>query len=180
MPGPRLFDVPLIIMFASFAMGYVSWILAHVLTGQYGKKLVGKQIFLVPFIATFIMVMWDLCIDPITSNLASLWVWKEQGAYFGVPITEYIGVFIFFQIFALYISKYDRADAQKEAVFSGKPFWLEAAIIYVCMAMMTPGWASDKGFDNPIIQSMILVVVFTMLFVTIISMITVINNRDLA
>src|SRR5690606_2511887 len=33
--GPRLFDVPLIIMFAYFGTGYSSWILSHVLLEQY-------------------------------------------------------------------------------------------------------------------------------------------------
>lgn len=50
-----ILTVPIIIIFAYFAMGYLSWMLSHVLTGQYTRKLEGKQIFIVPFIATFLM-----------------------------------------------------------------------------------------------------------------------------
>lgn len=71
-PTLGMLTVPLIIIFAYFAIGYLSWMLSHVLTGQYSKKLEGKQIFIVPFIATFIMVMWDLTIDPISSTLQGL------------------------------------------------------------------------------------------------------------
>lgn len=64
--------------------------LSHVLTGQYSRKLKGKQVFIVPFIAAFIMVMWDLSVDPISSTLQGLWVWIYPGAYFGVlfPISS--------------------------------------------------------------------------------------------
>lgn len=80
-----LMTVPLIIIFAYFAIGYLAWVLAHVLTGQYARKLEGKQIFLVPFIAAFLMVMWDLTVDPISSTLQGLWVWTTPGAYLECP-----------------------------------------------------------------------------------------------
>lgn len=111
--------VPLIIIFAYFAIGYLSWMLSHVLTGQYTRKLEGKQIFIVPFIAAFIMVMWDLGADPISAILG-LWAWTYPGVYFGVPNSNFSGwflvVYIFFQIFALYLYKY---DFTKEKIVSG-------------------------------------------------------------
>jgi len=183
MPGPRIFEVPLLIMFAYFAMGYISWMISHVLTGQYLKKLEGKQIFIVPLIASFIMVMWDLCIDPLSSTLVPLWIWKSPGAYFGVPITNYFGwflvTFIFFQIFALYLSKYDRIENQEITILSSKTFWIEVITVYGIQAMYLI--LNPFSLTNPddIVVSMALIAVFTMLFVTIISLITVTNNRDL-
>ena len=52
-----IMTVPLIIIFAYFAVGYLSFTLSNILTGQYEKKLQGKQIFIVPFIAAFLMVI---------------------------------------------------------------------------------------------------------------------------
>lgn len=182
MMGPRFLEVPLVIMFAYFAMGYISWTLSHILTGQYNKKLEGKQIFIVPFIATFIMVMWDITMDPVSSTLQSLWIWQNPGAYFGVPLMNFAGwflvVFIFFQIFAIYLSKYDIVNPTKTAVFSSKSFWSEMAIVYGIIAF--DAIFRPLSTPNDINISMTLVTVFTMAFVTIISLITIMNNRDLS
>lgn len=182
MPGPRFLEVPLIIMFAYFAMGYISWTISHILTGQYSKKLEGKQIFIIPFIAAFIMVMWDVTMDPVSSTLQSLWIWQNPGAYFGVPIMNFIGwflvVFIFFQIFAIYLSKYDAVNPKKDVIFSSKPFWGEMVVVYGIMAL--DGILRPISNPNDINISMTLVTVFTMLFVTIISLITIMNNRNLS
>jgi len=40
--GPRIAEVPLIIMFAYFATGYASWILSTALLDQYQSKLTGR------------------------------------------------------------------------------------------------------------------------------------------
>lgn len=108
--------------------------LSHILTGQYSNKLIGKQIFIVPFVAAFIMVMWDLTVDPISSTLQSLWVWTNPGAYFGVPISNFFGwfivVYIFFQVFALYLSKYDSLNPKRAIYILNKPYWSEPSAVY--------------------------------------------------
>lgn len=172
--------VPLIIIFAYFAIGYLSWMLSHVLTGQYTRKLEGKQIFIVPFIAAFIMVMWDLGADPI-STILGLWVWTYPGVYFGVPISNFSGwflvVYIFFQIFALYLYKY---DFTKEKIVSGrynKLYWSESAVLYGIAALGTILTVFYRC--NDITISMALITIFTMGFVTILSLNTIWNNPEL-
>lgn len=176
-----ILTVPLIIVFAYFAMGYLSWMLSNVLTGQYIRKLAGKQIFIVPFIAAFLMVMWDLTLDPVSSTLDGLWVWQTPGVYFGVPISNFVGwflvVYIFFQIFAIYISKYDQLEFDKANNLLNKPFWYEAVALYGIMALGNV--LIIISLNNAITQSMGLVTVFTMIFVTILSLITIINNPEL-
>ena len=176
-----LFGVPLIVIFAYFGTGYFSWMLSHVFTGQFSKKLQGKWIFVVPLIAAFILVMWDLGMDPIFSTVLSLWVWESPGPYFGVPVLNFVGWFvigfIFYQLFALYLSKYDRIKPQKVKTLASKPYWLEAAIVYGLIGfsiIVTP-----IAIYNDITVSMALVTVFTMIFVAIISLIAIINNNNL-
>jgi putative membrane protein len=176
-----LFGVPSVIIFAYFGTGYFSWMLSHVFTGQYSKKLEGKWIFVVPFIAAFMLVMWDLGLDPILSTVLSLWVWESPGPYFGVPVLNFVGWFvigfIFYQLFALYLSKYDRIKPQKVKTLASKPYWLEAAIVYGLIGfsiIVTP-----IAIYNDITVSMALVTVFTMIFVAIISLIAIINNNEL-
>jgi len=174
-PSLGILKVPIIIVFAYFAMGYLSWMIAHILTGQYGKKLAGKQIFIIPFIAAFIMVMWDLTIDPISSTLQQLWVWKTPGVYFGVPVANFAGwflvVYIFFQLFALYISKYDTVDPGKENGRFNKMFWMESPTVYGIMALGTI--LSVFYQYNDITRSMALITIFTMGFVTLLALLMV-------
>lgn len=180
-PTLGFLTVPLIIIFAYFSIGYLAWMLSHVLTGQYTKKLEGKQIFIVPFVAAFLMVMWDLTVDPISSTLQGLWVWTTPGAYFGVPISNFFGwflvVYLFFQIFAFYVYRYDKIEPKKELNLLNKPYWAEAASVYGITAMGTILSVSYQY--NDITVSMALVTVFTMIFVAILAVINIWNNPDL-
>lgn len=180
-PTLGFLTVPLIIIFAYFSIGYLAWMLSHVLTGQYTKKLEGKQIFIVPFVAAFLMVMWDLTVDPISSTLQGLWVWTTPGAYFGVPISNFFGwflvVYLFFQIFAFYVYRYDNIEPKKELNLLNKPYWAEAASVYGITAMGTILSVSYQY--NDITVSMALVTVFTMIFVAILAVINIWNNPDL-
>ena len=180
-PTLGLLTVPLIIIFAYFSIGYLSWMLSHVLTYQYSRKLEGKQIFIVPFIAAFIMVMWDLSVDPISSTLQGLWVWTNPGVYFGVPISNFFGwflvVYIFFQIFALYLSRRDSIKVEKVSKLSNKPYWSEAVAVYGITGLGTI--LSIFYQYNDITLDMALITIFTMVFVTMLALINVMNNPDL-
>jgi putative membrane protein len=86
-------------------------------------------------------------------------------------------VFIFFQLFALFLSKYD-INPQKAATLTGKPYWLEAAVMYGVIGLGTI--LILLSINNAITQSMALVTMFTVIFVAIISSITIINNNKLS
>ena len=62
--------------------------------------------FATPAIASFIMVSWDLTIEPMMSTITGSWIWHYGGSYFGVPVSNFLGwyltVYAFFQSFALY------------------------------------------------------------------------------
>ncbi len=104
--GPKLFLVPLLIGPAYFGMGYLSWTLARAILGDEDARLVGSLSFTAPTIASFIMVFWDLTIDPMASTINGSWVWRDGGSYFGVPVSNFFGwyltVYVFLQCFALY------------------------------------------------------------------------------
>jgi len=98
-------------MFAYFAMGYLFWMRSNVLTGQRTQILEGKQTFLVPFIKGIHQGHEGFNGGSYLFHFTGLWVWTTPGAYFGVPISNFFGwllvVFIFFQLFASYLSRYD-------------------------------------------------------------------------
>jgi uncharacterized membrane protein len=109
--GPKLFLVPLLIGPAYFGVGYLSWTLARAILGDTSGKLRGALVVATPVIASFIMVSWDLTIDPMMSTITGNWIWHHGGSYFGVPFVNFLGwyltVYVFYQIFALYARRLD-------------------------------------------------------------------------
>ena len=91
--GPKLFLVPILIGPAYFGTGYVSWMLGNVLLGTDARRDALAAI-LVPAIAAFIMVGWDVCLDPGSSTIGHIWIWHKGGGYFGVPFTNYLGWYL--------------------------------------------------------------------------------------
>lgn len=179
--GPRIYQVPIIIMFAYFSMIYVSWILSNILLRHYTQKLSGNKIMFIPLIATFIMVMWDLCLDPLSSTIGSLWVWQEGGPYYGVPLQNYFGwflvVYIIFQLFAFYISKYGRFNSEQLKINSDKSFWLQASALYGIQSLFTLISPFTVAEHPDIYGPMALITVFTMIFVTLLSFITINESK---
>ena len=138
--GPKLFLVPILIGPAYLGTGYLSWMLARVISGATEQRLPGYSIFTVPVLASFIMVSWDLSFDPIASTINHNWIWQQGGNYFGVPFSNFMGwfltVFVFFQLFALYLRGRQNAYAQVTAV--SKEYWLQAVVFYGVIALRTP------------------------------------------
>lgn len=135
--GPRLFNVPLAIMPSYFGLAYIAWSLSQVLTGQYGKRLQGIWKFVVPFTAALIMTMYDVATDPIASTVNSIWIWHGGGEYFGVPITNFAGwvlvVYVFLQLFALFVGGRDSYVDRSRPVVTRKIYWIEVAVVYFFM-----------------------------------------------
>ena len=104
--GPKLFHVPVLLGLAYIGMGYLSWTLCLIVLGCQ-DNLRNSRVVTTPLVAAFIMVAWDLSMDPIWSNLVCGWIWHEGGAYFGVPVSNFLGwyltVYLIYQSFAIYL-----------------------------------------------------------------------------
>jgi putative membrane protein len=55
------------------------------------------------------MTAWDLAQDPVWATVLHGWIWLYGGAWFGVPVSNYLGwlgtVFIIFLLFSLYLRR---------------------------------------------------------------------------
>ena len=193
--GPKLFLVPLIIAPAYFSSGYLAWSLAHVLLGVFGRKMRSQQIWAVPLIAAFIMVMWDLQMDPITGTIRQQWIWHDGGSYFGVPFENYMGwllcVYTIYQLFAIYLSRQDAAAGQREdADKTDRSYWYQTAIAFVILSLPFASRAlvgdctvvtDATGYQwqtRHIYVSMALVTFFTMWFVALLSVLLTTKHRS--
>src|SRR5438309_7520349 len=71
--GPKLFLVPILIGPAYFGAGYLAWALGTVIVGDVLPRVSAFRTFAVPFIASFVMVAWDLGMDPANSTVRQSW-----------------------------------------------------------------------------------------------------------
>jgi uncharacterized membrane protein len=109
--GPKLFLVPVLMGPAYLGIGYVAWTLARVIlsAGNSSDELAGTRVVTLPLAASFIMVAWDLSMDPALSTVGHYWIWTRGGAYFGVPITNFLGWYVtnylIYQLFAIVLRR---------------------------------------------------------------------------
>jgi len=185
--GAKLWLVPVIIMPAYFSMGYLAWTLAHVLLDRFDDRLAGADVVLVPVLASFMMVMWDLCIDPGSSTIAGAWIWRDGGGYFGVPLSNFLGwylcVFTIYLAFALYLQR--SAEQTRSKSLDERATWSLTALMYgaVMLARLIDSLVgvsvqvtSNDGhvwWTGDIRTASALVALFTMLFVTVLALMRV-------
>ncbi len=142
--GPRLLRVPIFLGLAYVGMGYVSWTLGRLLVAGTRPRFTGSEIVTVPLAAGFVMVAWDLSMDPIWSTVMRAWIWLRGGAYFGVPVSNFLGwyltIYVIYQLFSLYLRK--RAS-DGGPVTAGH--WRLAVVFYAVSALGNLVLLADGG-----------------------------------
>lgn len=107
--GPKLFQVPVLLGLAYIGMSYVSWMVAQAIVGPLHLTAKGLRFFALPLLASLVMTTWDLAQDPVWATVLHGWVWQDGGAWFGVPISNYLGwagtVLVIYLLFALYLRR---------------------------------------------------------------------------
>jgi len=132
--GPKLCGVPILLGLAYVGMGYLSWMLAVAILGGPRNSLTGSTVTMVPLIAAFIMVAWDLSQDPVWSTILHAWIWVDGGAYFGVPITNFFGwyltMYVIYWLFALFLKGRSIGPTRLPSYY-----WHQAILFYAVCAV---------------------------------------------
>lgn len=114
--GPKILDLPLLLAMAYVGVGYVSWVVAEALLGTSGPLAV--RLLITPALASCVMTAWDLAMDPVWANIDRAWVWRDGGAWFGVPLSNYFGwlltTWMIYQAFAMLLAWRGRSSAQPQ------------------------------------------------------------------
>lgn len=187
--GPKLGDVPLLIMPAYYAICYVSWHLAHIVLDKFDSHADRLQTWAVPVLAGFIMVMWDMSMDPARSTLAEAWIWHDGGSYFGVPFENFMGwflcVYTIFQLYAFYLRRQSSSVAASVATDEHKHHWHQLTALYgvllfdfwsmAVLATNVPlvDQSGQSWHARDMYETLALVSIFSMLFVTVLCFIKV-------
>ena len=82
--GPRLGGrVPWVIPMSWFLMAAPAWILAR-------RSFPDRTSLRLAF-ATYLLVLWDVALDPAMSHLVPYWRWEAPGPYYGMPWVNLLG-----------------------------------------------------------------------------------------
>ena len=191
--SPMLGLVPISIMPAYFAMGYLSWTFASIFLDKRDAGIKGSDIILIPVLASFIMVMWDICMDPFNSTISQFWIWHDGGVYFGVPFVNFLGwylcVFTFYLAFALYL-RFNKTINSKPTKINKRMFWMLPALLYGTNAIEFLGnmtresveVVAENGYKywtGDIYGTLGLMTIFTMLFVVFYGVVRTVKSKDL-
>jgi uncharacterized membrane protein len=130
--GPKILDVPVLLVLAYLGIGYCSWVLSLLIIGSRSRPFGRRRMIAVPLLASFIMLAWDLSMEAIWSTLDRAWIWRDGGSFYGVPASNFFGwyftSYLFYQAFAVYCG----ASRRREVPFS-RTYWRSAILCYgVC------------------------------------------------
>ena len=101
--GPLLLGVPPLIQLQYFAMGYAALMIGRSVTGTLTAAARGCMLTAGAIVAAFGMTVLDLASDPRQSTQLGMWIWREGGSYFGVPVQNFVGWFLETLIFFLLV-----------------------------------------------------------------------------
>ncbi len=186
--GAKIGQVPVAIMPSYFAFGYFSWTIASILIGKRDNGISGSDLWVLPIVSSFVMVMWDVTMDPLCSTILGEWVWEDGGPYFGVPLSNFFGwyltVFTFFLIFAIYL-RFTKGNTDVTEITS-RGFWILPILMYLSITINYWGvWLLGAPTETvtdqtgqvwstaDILGSIVLVNVFTMIFVGVLGLILI-------
>lgn len=131
--GPQIMHLPLLLVCAYLGIGYASWILAILALDCATSPLRGWRVAIAPLLAAIIMTSWDLAMEADWSTVDRVWIWRDGGALYGVPISNFLGwlltTCIFYQIFAFYLRRRDITPKPRPLWF-----WKLAIALYAICA----------------------------------------------
>jgi uncharacterized membrane protein len=131
--GPKFSGLPILLVLAYLGMAYCSWVMSLLIAG-YRKPIRGLRAVMVPLLASFVMLAWDLSMEADWSTVDRAWIWRDGGPFFGVPLTNFLGwyltAFLYFQGFAFYCRS--RAPLASPVP---RIYWRAAIFLYAVCAL---------------------------------------------
>lgn len=179
--GPRVLQLPILLVLAYLGIGYCSWVLSLLILGYRNKPFTSTRVIALPLLASFIMVLWDFSMEAVWSTVDHAWVWRDGGSFFGVPLSNFCGwyftAFLFYLAFALYCR-----GNPAQFMPSSRSYWRAAILCYgICASGnllvfrtgLFPRWVIDASgrqwFTMDILVACALISVFAMLPLTLLS-----------
>ena len=191
--GPKLGVVPIAIGLIYVPSAYICWTVATIVLNRWKQPLSTRGAIAVALFASICMVLWDLSLDPLNSTVGGSWIWVDGGAYFGVPIVNFVGWFVTVMVFFVPFAFYLRSAQRRTAAVSmpradNRMLWIQAAVVYFLMGLsrvlMAPGFPHTSITDGGgtvwdaafILQATGLISVFTVWVVALLALMNVLRR----
>ena len=143
--GPKWFDhVPLLIPLSWFLMAVPSFAIARRLAGR--SSSIARIL-----IGSFVLLSWDLALDPAMSHATKYWVWGDgaTGPYYGMPWLNLFGWYIT-GVALMTVLEWRRADVWLDTI----PIrWL--AGFYAANLALSLGICAAAGLSVAVIASLV-------------------------
>ena len=135
--GPLVFGVPPITMIDYFALGYPAYVMARVIAGNEFRRISALKSLGVAVLAALIMVTHDLSVDPTQATVRKLWIWEGGGAYFGVPLHNFVDWFFVTSIFLFLYRFLTSTSGAMEfiAMKTERRFYLPPILVYLAFSL---------------------------------------------
>jgi putative membrane protein len=161
--------VPVLIFPAYFFIGYLAWTMGNLFMGNISAGIRKKDLFFIPVVSAFIMVMWNVCFDPVMSTIEGNWIWENGGAWFGVPLTNYFGwfltVYLIYQVFAFILYRFGSCDELP----ARKSFWYWIPVLFALQGLPYFLYPFFRSGHADIYRPVSLITLFTMFFVSLLN-----------
>jgi uncharacterized membrane protein len=135
--GPKLLGVPPMIQIGYLGTGYASVMMGRIILSLL-QPVTGRAILAASLAGAFIMVSWDVAMDPYQSTVTGDWIWRDGGGYFGVPLHNYAGwfgtVFMFMLVYFMFASRYTE-QPQEDLMQNRTAFWSLPVFYYALIAL---------------------------------------------
>ena len=135
--GPKLLGVPPMVQIGYLAIGYASVMMGRIILSL-PRPVTGRAVLAASLAGAFIMVSWDVAMDPYQSTVMGDWIWRDGGGYFGVPLHNYAGwfgtVFIFMLVYLVFASRYAERP-QEDLIQNRTAFWSLPVFYYALTAL---------------------------------------------
>ncbi len=136
--------VPLLVPVAWFMMTYPSYVIAYSIIPAVKKTWLWR--LLLAGLGAIIMTAWDLALDPLMVA-GGHWVWEEPGAYFGVPLHNFLGWWL--TIFATFWLFLAIARVKPGELITSSPFGRLAIWGYAVTGLSSLLADFEFGLDGP-------------------------------
>ena len=178
---PHVGLIPIIVGPLWFGAGYFSWVVASVLLDGADRQLDRPfNLIALPLVAAFVMTQWDLVMDAPNATIARVWIWRDGGGVFGVPLSNFVGwlftSWLIFQAFALYLRNGLRPDASigHRLPATGILFYVGAGLTHLVPWIMgQTGEAVDaRGYGwqvHDISEATVAILLLTMVFTALLA-----------
>ena len=135
--GPKVLGVPPMAMLVYFPLGYICFLMGRIVVGGLSSKVTGFRLLGVAIFSGLAMTTHDFTNDPFMSTVKGLWVWPNGGAYFGVPLQNFIGWFVMTTISSIFIGLIaNNAKAMKSiAIPHHSNFFLSPILLYLAFQL---------------------------------------------